>query len=305
MDESVLLLIQGILNNPKAITEYKLRINPQKRSQALFHFVAKPGGLWTTILGMFSIQVSTTITITPQEVMHKTVSMGGTAVDVFPLKQVASMHIASISRAPIVTSMIFIAVLTLIGTVTSTLVDAKSSLIPLVAGGMIMLVLFIAYLVFGRRFGFSIVSTSGARFHVFVKAGRVGNQDIDADKIEYGLMILRDLIMAGATASPMSSESDGEETPAYAEVADDDDDDDEPEYAAPAVAASGGTAFSFDSPSAQSDPETEARDLFKKGADLFKAGNKKEAISTWERVVRLYPNTQAGQAAVRNLEKLR
>ena len=67
MDESVLLLIQGILNNPKAITEYKLRINPQKRSQALFHFVAKPGGLWTTILGMFSIQVSTTITITPQE----------------------------------------------------------------------------------------------------------------------------------------------------------------------------------------------------------------------------------------------
>jgi len=291
------------------LKKFQLRTKPQRRDPIVIEAIGRRSGLMAFLLNLFGLDPTTYLTITQVEVTKRSTSVFGQSMDVIPIKEIASVHASASSPIALIFMAIFVAVLGL----PLLAMEPASYLGPLVVAGAFV----VGYFLQGHKFTLGIQSRGGTSIAMSIKPKVVDGKTVDVNTLQTVVIIIRELVIAshgGGTMAPLADTPmslDDEEEPIAAaeevyEVTAVEDDNDIPFSESPAPAAKKGNAFSFDEPSAQvGDPEEEAREMFKQGAELFKANKKKEAIALWEKLVRRYPNTQAGQAAMRNLEKLR
>jgi hypothetical protein len=181
------------------------------------------------------------------------------------------------------------------------------------------IVLIVSYFATGKKFSLAFITSAGGGVAIGFKPKTPSGQTLDLDRLNQVAEAVRDLIgRAGGGAMVASAPSAGgggafsldeEESIPSVEFVDDGDPfagSPPPPPARGSRGAASSNPFDFDAPQVSAvDPEEDAKQMFQRGADLYKAGRKAEAMAAWEEVVRVYPDTQAGRAAARNLDKLR
>ena len=300
----VVLNLGGASSGPRLVLKhFKLRARPRRDEAPLFECIGRRAGLVGYLLTLFGLNPVTTLTVTHAEVRRRSVSLFGESVEAIPLGHIASIS-AGTSR-PIVH--LFLAAFGLIAGVVGLAVSG-GQVMPLVVGLAVAAGFVLFYFLAGKKFVLGFQSDGGAWVAVGFRPGVLDGVRVDLERVLAAVDVIRELLSRGGPAIELLPEEPAaeeppseEEEPAGVEEAL------EPVGAAafPDPAAITMSAFAFGDDPPPADPEQEGRDLFMRAANLFKQGRREEAIEMWKEVIRKYPKTQAGAAAVRNLERIR
>lgn len=295
------------------LKQFRVRSSPSRESPVV-EITGRRSGLVAFILSMIGLDPTVSLTVTSTEVRQRAASMSGETVDILPLRQIASVHAS-------MTSPIIILIMGILALLPGLLAVAVAEGEP--EGFMALfpaVVLIVTYFVTGKKFSLAFITSAGGGVAIGFKPKTPSGQKLDLDRLNQVAEAVRDLISqasggggmvaaAPAGGSGHAFSLDDEESIPAVEFVDDGDSFSPPPPPPPArgrSAAGSANPFDFDAPHASAvDPEEDAKQMFQRGADLYKAGRKAEAIAAWEEVVRVYPDTQAGRAAARNLDKMR